>query len=297
MFWDLGLNRLGNQFAQTDLIIIILTNRYQRKFKKGRFVKHRFRKKNFLKSRVFWDSFLVLTLFCLVAYSLFSAVFLEIKNIEITGDLNDISKQSLENIIIKETKQPFLIFFNKNTFFSFNAKNVYQNVLGQFLEIKDVKIKKIFPNSLLIEAEPRIPEAVLCSQTSECWLCDQTGFIFKKIAEQAPQGLIVLNLDLDKKPEIGENFIEQNNLERIILAEKSIAQDQGIDIQSITLTENATFKIKTLQGWDIYLIVNNELPMALAKLKILLEKEIKQEGTQNLEYIDLRFDKTYYKYK
>jgi len=53
--------------------------------------------------------------------------------------------------------------------------------------------------------------------------------------------------------------------------------------------------VKTAEGWEIYFNLEENLSWQLTQLYLLLERKISPEERRTLQYIDLRFNKIYYK--
>ena len=53
--------------------------------------------------------------------------------------------------------------------------------------------------------------------------------------------------------------------------------------------------VKTSEGWEIYFNTADDLDWQVQELALVLEKQITPEKRRNLEYIDLRFSRVYYK--
>ena len=54
---------------------------------------------------------------------------------------------------------------------------------------------------------------------------------------------------------------------------------------------------KTSEGWEIYFNLKGDLNWQITELGLVSEKQIPLEDRGELEYIDLRFSRVYYKYE
>ena len=63
------------------------------------------------------------------------------------------------------------------------------------------------------------------------------------------------------------------------------------------MVSDRRFNAKTAEGWEVYFTPKEDLNWQITELKAVLENEISPERRGNLEYIDLRFEKIYIKYK
>ena len=69
--------------------------------------------------------------------------------------------------------------------------------------------------------------------------------------------------------------------------------EKDIKIKEALLISENRLNIKTLEGWEIYFNPKKDLNWQIEEIKILLEQKISPENRENLEYVDLRFEKIY----
>lgn len=144
----------------------------------------------------------------------------------------------------------------------------------------------------------------------QCFSLDIEGIIFKE--SHLEKGLIKIKDEQNVTPLIlGERVIEKDFLDKILEIQSKIseelkmfskAEDFSAHGGQIKLKEfvisTERLNVKTLEGWEIYFDLQNEIEWQLTKLKMVLEREIPSEKRKDLDYIDLRFGNySYYKYK
>lgn len=163
--------------------------------------------------------------------------------------------------------------------------------LKEKFNLDNIKIIKKYPNGLDIEIAEKQPEFILIIN-NKYNLLDGNGFIIKEINES--------NLNnFNHLPQISSNFELVDflpNADNIKIIGKicDFLKDNG---QQCKLTEkNEKYQIiADFQNFKIYFNLNKNINQQIGKLdKILKNKIISDMG--NLEYIDMRFDKIYYKY-
>ena len=100
----------------------------------------------------------------------------------------------------------------------------------------------------------------------------------------------------DKKEtgKLGENVISKDTLDKILKINENLEKKLEINPEKFILKDNR-LDVKTTEGWEIYFDLLGDINLALTKLHLLLEKEISPEARKDLQYIDLRFTKVYYK--
>ncbi len=251
-------------------------------------VKKRFkRKKSIFKNRFFWISFFILILvFGLSYFFIFSQVF-RIEEIKISST-DDSLKMKVEEVIKKE--------IGKNIFLV-NLKKISKEILSEFPEIAQLNLKRKFPRIINIQIETREPVGIWCYQSyDKCFFINKEGIIFKEIGEESIEGkIIILSLKEGEIFALGEEILVPQTLELILEIEKELKENLKIEIENFTVVSEKRLNVKTNENWEIYFNLEKDTKLELTKLKVLLEEEIPPEKRRNLEYIDLRFEKIFYK--
>lgn len=251
-------------------------------------IKKRFKKrKSIFKNRFFWLSFFILILISGLSYLfIFSEVF-RIKEIRISN-VDDSLKLKVEEVIKNEIG---------SNIFLVNLKEINEEILSQFPEIAQLNLKRKFPRTLSIQIEKREAVGIWCYQTyDKCFFIDEEGIIFKAIGEESMEGrIIILSLKEGEIFTLGEEILVPQILELILEIEKELEENLKIAIEDFTIVSEKRLNVRTSENWEIYFNLEKDIKLELAKLKVLLEKEISPEQRRNLEYIDLRFERIFYK--
>jgi hypothetical protein len=96
---------------------------------------------------------------------------------------------------------------------------------------------------------------------------------------------------------LGEKVIDEKILEFILNSDNKLKEELKINIIEFDLLSQERLNVKTEEGWEIYFDLKGDLNWQTEKLTLVLENEIPPEKRGDLEYIDLRFTRVYYKYK
>jgi len=253
-----------------------------RKYKKS----YRTKKKrhfNFFKKRFFWFSFLIVFLFSgLVYLFVFSSVF-KIKDIQVSG----YESASVKEIISRSAKNIFFTHFN----------DIREQAVLQHPKIKQVNLKRKFPDRITAEVEERKPVAVFYykpvalmfpakEDIKEYFLIDDQGIVYEKVSETLDFPVIELNTIITRF-NLGQKAIKKDLLDKILKV------DNNVDVSKLILISEKRLNAQSKEGWEIYFNLEDDLDWQLERLNILLEKKIPSDKTRNLEYIDLRFEKAY----
>ena len=248
--------------------------------------KRRFKKKkSIFKNRIFRNFILISVLICLSYYFLFFSEIFKIKEIKISAS-EIVLKKEIGNFLRKELG---------NNFFLVNSQNLENEILNRYPKLKKANLEKEFPASLILIIEKRKPVGILCfKEESNCFLIDKQGVIFESSTSKYSEDLVVIFLEKETK-NLGEEVISQENLNQILKIQRNLEKNLQIDIEKFILKEDKRLDVKIEEGWEIYFDLSNNIDFVLTKLRLLLEKEIPPVKRENLEYIDLRFSKVYYK--
>ena len=254
--------------------------------------KRNFRKRNFnfsfFKTRFFWFFCLGVILVSGLTYLfIFSDVF-KIKEIKVLSS-SEYLKASVEEIINQE--------LNKNIFL-LRTKPINTKILDQFPEILELDFKKEMPDILTVQIEEKKEIAVLCYESyDKCLFIDENGLMFKQIEKELidENELIIFLTELDERFNLKEIFSLSNKIEDFLEIERMLENNFKIEIKNFIIISKKRLNVKTEEGWEIYFSLEKDIKLQTTKLRMLLEKEIPAEERKNLEYIDLRFERVFYK--
>ena len=244
-----------------------------------------------LKSKKFAVIFIAVILVCLCAWLvLFSKIF-QIKHIKISG-AQRVSVSEIQDIVDKNIKNRIWFWETKNIFFAVPDR-IEQVILNRFPEIIEIKISKRFPVSLDIDVVERNQSAVLIWQDKQFFI-DNQGVVFEKIAASESGELKIKTCFLHSEPKLGDEVIEPRILSKIFIIQRKFNKME-IPIKEIEIVSNSRIDAKTQEGWGVYFSADSDVARQADELEMVLKEKIPLENRGDLEYIDLRFDKIFYK--
>lgn len=273
----------------------------KKRFKKPYRIK---KKKSILKNRFFWIGVLGIVVLIGLFYLICFFDFFQIEKIEIFGN-QKVKTENIKNLTEKEISKKVLFFPTKSIFLA-NLDNIRISILEEFPQIANINLEREFPRVLKVEIIERKPVAVFvnASQNFEdqnqdiFFFIDREGIIYEKISEEIAQNMFeIKNSGFKKEPRLGEQVVGKEKLAKILEIERKLKNDLKIHINSAEIVSEQRLNIKTLEGWEVYFNLQKSLDWQLTELGLILEKKIPLEKREQLEYIDLRFDKIYYKYQ
>ncbi len=253
---------------------------------------YRFKKKrSILRNRFFWLFLLILIVFLTVFYLICFYSPFQIKEVEISGN-QKVSTDNVRNSAeINLPKK--ILFFNSKSIFLINLKGIEENLLGNFPQINKVDFDRDFPSKLIILVEEREPVAIL-EKGEDNFFLDQEGIIFEKVSEK-DSWLIIKNPGLDWDVKLGETVVEKEKLSQILEIQSEL-KELKIEISSAEIVNQQRANVRTLEGWEIYFNLKDNVSQQILNLNLVLKEKISPEERENLEYVDLRFgNQIYYK--
>jgi len=252
------------------------------------------RKTSIFKKKFFWIFILVLIFFFGSVYLVSFASFFNIKEIKISGN-KKVSTNDISELINQEIIRNFWKFSSKSIFLA-NVGKAKDDLLKKFPQIEDINFKRKLPGSLIVEAKERTIVAIFCPD-SDCFSIDKGGVIFEKIDVISSEFPKITNIQGKTKFYLGEKIIDEMILSFIIDVKNKLATTSKIAIQEFDLISDQKLILKAKEGWEVYFNLTEDSDWQVEKLVIVLEKEILPEKRKDLEYIDLRFTRVYFKYR
>jgi len=254
--------------------------------KKYRYLKKR---KPIFKNRFFWFSILgVVIFFGLFYFFIFSSVF-QIKTVVIKGahfaDALEI-KRGVEKITEKN-----ILFFPTKSIFVLSKKKVENFISENFFPVKELVIKKRLFHKLLINIQEKEAKALCCAE-EECFLTDSKGFVFQLISkEKASKSLPIIFFEDNIIQK--DKLLDEESLEFISLIYTELKERGDITIREFKVFPSR-IEANTDNNLKLYFSSQKSPHLQIEDLILFLRDEVLSE-IDGLEYIDLRFDKIFYK--
>jgi len=248
------------------------------------------KKKSILENNIFSGFLFLIILISLSAYFFIFFPFFQIESITIE-ETEGLNRDSLEEYIKKNITQNISLFTTKSIFL-ISPEKIEEGILKETLTVEDIKIRRSFPATLVVETSEREPIMYWCKDKSKesCFYVGKVGFVFKR-AEVLEKDFLIFTtyytLPKDKK------ITNAKMIENFFLIKKEL-NGAGLKIDYIKISSPTKIKVSLLNGFELYLL-REDIDGNLSKLKAFLKKE-EVKLDEKLEYIDLRFeDRIFYK--
>jgi len=147
-----------------------------------------------------------------------------------------------------------------------------------------------------VEAKERTAVAIFCPN-ADCFLVDKGGIVFEKTDVIFSEFPIIKNIQGKSNLSLGEKIIDEKILTFISDVKSRLNEKLKIDVEEFNVLSLQRLNVKTKEKWEIYFDLDGDLNWQIEKLILVLEKEIPPEKRKDLEYIDLRFTRVYFKYR
>ncbi len=237
--------------------------------------------------------FLWVLFFGTVGYVFFFSPLLMVLPPEVSG-LENINRPLVEQFLAGELSGKYLGVIPRNSFFLVRPEKLAGQLKERYPLIRSVSVTRVFPARIRVAIQERDKIVLWCSQ-ADCFHVLEDGEVAAVSAayqEPANQSRTVTVRDTSGESlPVGIRIFPETFVPLVVSLKSAFASGLGIDIED-TLTVSSRFvdelRVKTSEGWEVYLNTTRPLQMTLDALALLLEKEILPADTARLQYVDVR---------
>ena len=194
--------------------------------------------------------------------------FFTIKNIKINGI------EQLQEVEVIRRVSPFI----KETILSLDAQKIRKSVMSHPF-VKDVRIKTVFPFSVVIDVVEKKPSALWIDGTGSVMVVDENGEPFRPIAQNMAKDLFIINTK--EKRDVKCVFEEVNSW----IKEGIIKKEQISEV--VYANDNMTLYVAK-EGIEV--ILGKEGQKKRLKRALIVLEAAKKRGLL-IKCIDARFEK------
>lgn len=173
---------------------------------------------------------------------------------------------------------------------------IKQTLLHDFPALSQVSISLQNLAALRVTLREREPLALWCTSATDCFLIDETGFVFSEADEGTEHLYYHFEAEATSTP-IGKEAVSPTRLSAFIAFLKQL-EGLGFDTDKIILKGADELEVTLRGGWTL-LLRESEFEKSLANLKLLLAQNdlLPKKGSEpSVRYIDLRYgNKIYFK--
>ncbi len=241
----------------------------------------------------FWWCLLGFVVVGAVFYVLFFLPYAQVNNISVSGNLK-VASQDIQDVAWTSVNKNFLMIRSSGIFLA-NTRKIVSNILHAFAVIENVSVdKNIFSRSLKIIVQERLPYAIFCSRSKDCFLIDSTGIAFEPLPPLVPDMLVLESAAGGDNVLAGERVVDRNVVLGIASIQKNLQDKFQVDVRRALVA--SPLVITTSEGWQVYFDFAQDLGAQITKLDVLLDSQISTQARKKLQYIYLQYDdRAYYK--
>lgn len=199
--------------------------------------------------------------------------FFKIKEIKIEGD----------SFFKKELAK---VFQENQNFFFFSSKKI-KNFLKKYPEIKELEIKRIFPNKVFLKVIKR-KEVANLKKEKEVFILGDDGVVLKKGENQS---LFLIVLEEKKEVGKGKKVFKEEFVKELLEVQKKLHQ-KGFFLKKVVIKPlEIQMELQEKKKINLFLSKKTPLTVQIDVFFEVFEKSLSLEEKEKLEYIDLRYVK------
>ncbi|MCP6726705.1 MAG: FtsQ-type POTRA domain-containing protein [Patescibacteria group bacterium] len=270
----------------------------QKRFRKPYRIKH---KRYWYKNKALWFMIISFVIVVLSVYVLWFLPFLQIKEIEISGN-ESIDKERVVIITEEKISQKVLGLRSSSILFV-NKSEISKALQDWFPEIESVSVHRNFPSKLTLDIFLRQEIISWCRFVEDSQVClgvDRYGIAFQ---DSVPIDIYITGPPKLKELSWGDRVIDPDLLSKLLdfraeVESWSILREDEVRVVELSIiSENWVYVILS-EGWAAYINPKENMDWQSTKLKLVLESEVPREKRGKLLYLDLRFgDQAFVKYQ
>lgn len=252
---------------------------------------------------IFW--LLLVSFIYGVVYAVFSSGYLDIRNIEIEGE-KMISKDAIREAVAGENgwSRKRLGILPGNNLLFFSPRRTEKRILSDFRILKDVEIKRSFPDTVQVRLEERSISMIAVS-SGHSWVIDEDGWVFDETGDNSSyyqeESFPILRDQGNQLASLGDRIAEDDYLGFISRFRKLFVERTGIGLRremETPMIASGDIRMETDEGWIVYLDSNLGADREMEMLEVVLNNKIDEERKSDLEYIDLRIqNKVFFRFR
>ncbi len=244
---------------------------------------------------VFLWSLFVVTL----GYIFFFSPFLFITAPEVVGT-RSISQEAVAQMVTEEISGKYFSLIPRNSFFLIRPEEIEHFLQERYPLMRAVSVTRVFPNHLQVVVTEREKIVVWCS-FAHCFHITEDGSVFPvSAAFEEPENLgrTITIRDMSEEPMPVTPRVFQNTFVPLVIAvEEAFRRVLHVEVDE-TFTVVSYFaddlRVKTNDGFEVYISTKRPLEDSMAALSLLFEKELSSVDTKRLRYIDVRTENHIY---
>lgn len=223
------------------------------------------------------------------------APFLSASTVAISGN-EDVSSRAIDYALHRETQTPIVGLFSRQNTILFPSAQLETYILELFPKIDSITIKSHpLQHNVTVMIVERQPYARWCHTNEtleECFLIDEDGFIFEKVATTTPSSLLFAGGVEEEVENALRTFIAPTYFEDV---HAFLERLQVLDVEVTEFKfEDVDARITLKPHWELRVALDKDLVTTAQNLGAVLDEYNLRQRLDELNYIDMRFDERVY---
>lgn len=232
-------------------------------------------------------------------YVFFFSPFLLIEQPGISGSQN-IPEEKVRQFLDGRISGKYFGIVPRNSFFVVRPETLERLLMEEFPLLRSVTAIRTFPNDMRVELSERDKILLWCSG-DDCYVLAEDGTLresSKVFASEENLARTIRVTDLSAQPvAAGQRIAESDFMVFATSAEFAFRERLDIGLENAYSTASrfaGELRVRTGQGYEVYLNTTVPLEDSLDALALLFEKEVPEERRGKLRYVDLRTENRIY---
>jgi cell division septal protein FtsQ len=220
-----------------------------------------------------------------------------VQDVHVTGT-NELPARLVESYIDTLFHDGENRLFSNTTVLSYSPARIAEKTSEYFLKTKNVSISResLLATAITVLVEERVPYATWCGSVGDCYVLDETGFLFAAASTTAPLAESYIFYGGIQGNPLGQEYIPARFPGAVALL-RYLGQ-AGLRPKEFKISGDKDFSIGFAEGFQAYASFGQDPADLTANLKLVLASKPLIEKRDELSYVDLRFgDRVYYKFK
>jgi cell division septal protein FtsQ len=189
-------------------------------------------------------------------------------------------------------------YFSSRNIFSYKRRVIETGLMSNYPRILTAVVSRPsrFSRELTVSIEERRPSALWCAQSGQCYLMDDSGFIFAPATTATVSSYSFDGGISASSSPIGQTFAGGHMPSILSLLER--LRESDFSAGGVTVNSDYDLIAHLIKGYDLKIAIDEEASMTVRNLKLVLTSDSLKQGESKLAYIDLRFgNRVYFKMK
>lgn len=227
--------------------------------------------------------------------------FWRLKRISVFGN-SRISAEELTHKTLEFFGGYYFWLIPKNEVMFVSPQKAEDYLRSNFPAIESLKIKRDFPDGLIVSIKERGIKSIYCAPRGEsCAYVDSLGYVFAPAPVYSEGVYLMITSNASDSPIVAKNFqgfelLPEGIYNRLVRFRENLAL-LGIAIDRVELSNTDVYRAYSPKGWSAIIQKNIDPDHAAKNMAVLLKEKVKDRES-SLDYVDLRFGaKIFYKFK